>query len=155
MSLTKSDHIRKLLERSLDTPAAEIVDKLSQRGIEVTSGLVHVVKSQIRKKLQEEEAARQQEARRQQQERERLQAEQERQRAAVAAEAERQRVAEQERLAEEKRQMEATRQAAAAKSEATKKANTKPLNQFVREIKPVRQGNPERTPEWPEQQGTD
>lgn len=52
--LTKSERIRRVLENNFDLPAADVVERLERKGVEVEVGLVHVVRSSMRKDQQAE-----------------------------------------------------------------------------------------------------
>jgi hypothetical protein len=47
--LTKSEHIRRVLNKSFDMPAADVTDRLQNRGVDIDPGLVHAVRSAMRK----------------------------------------------------------------------------------------------------------
>lgn len=47
--LTKSEHIRRILHKSFDMPAAEVADRLQDKGIDVVPGLVHTVRSAMKR----------------------------------------------------------------------------------------------------------
>lgn len=50
--LSRTEHVRRVLQKSFDLPAAEVVERLGNKGIEVEAGLVHVVRSAMRKEQQ-------------------------------------------------------------------------------------------------------
>lgn len=50
--LSRTEHVRRVLQKSFDLPAAEVVGRLANKGVEIESGLVHVVRSTMRKEQQ-------------------------------------------------------------------------------------------------------
>lgn len=50
--LSRTEHVRRVLQKSFDLPAAEVQERLARKGVEIETGLVHVVRSTMRKEQQ-------------------------------------------------------------------------------------------------------